>query len=273
MSNEPNGFFEFGSYRLDAAKRLLTRSGESIALAPKTFDLLLLLIRGQGRVLTKTKLMNALWPDTVVEEASLSYQVATLRKALGAEEDGWIETVPKHGYRFAGAIAKFPDDHEQSGDDLTIVSAKRFSESPGAQLQRQLLLWVTAALGVLALALGGLAFLYSRQTPPAAPVFRFSIALPEDTRVLESFAISPDGRLLAMSAQVNGKFQLWVRALEALQARVMPGTDDARYPFWSPDSRYIGFFAGGKLKKVAASGPGAVAGRRAERTRRIVESR
>jgi DNA-binding winged helix-turn-helix (wHTH) protein len=85
MSNNAHGLYEFGSYRLDAAKRLLTQSGESIALAPKTFDLLLLLVGGQGRVLTKREVMNFLWPDTFVEEASLSYQVATLRKALGSE--------------------------------------------------------------------------------------------------------------------------------------------------------------------------------------------
>ena len=72
MSNQANGLYEFEPYRLDQAKRLLTRSGESIALAPKTFDLLLLLVGGQGRVLTKTELMTALWPDTFVDEASLS---------------------------------------------------------------------------------------------------------------------------------------------------------------------------------------------------------
>src|SRR5215471_1740297 len=112
MSSQANGLYEFGSFRLDAAKRLLTRSGESIALAPKTFDLLLLLVGGQGRVLTKTELMTALWPDTFVEEASLSYQVATLRKALGSEGDAWIETVPKHGYKFLAAIATILRDKE-----------------------------------------------------------------------------------------------------------------------------------------------------------------
>src|SRR5215471_8428531 len=106
MSDKAHGLYEFGSYRLDAAKRLLTRSGESISLAPKTFDLLLLLVTGQGRVLTKGELMNSLWADTFVEEASLSYQVAALRKVLGEEGDVWIETVPKHGYRFAPSVTK-----------------------------------------------------------------------------------------------------------------------------------------------------------------------
>ena len=106
MSNQTNGLYEFGSFRLDVAQRLLSTAGKSVTLAPKTFDLLLLLVEGQGRVLTKRELMNLLWPDTFVEEASLSYQIAALRKAFGEEGDAWIETVPKHGYRFAATIAK-----------------------------------------------------------------------------------------------------------------------------------------------------------------------
>src|SRR4051812_48785092 len=101
MPNQANGLYEFGSFRLDAAKRLLSRSGENVALAPKTFDLLFLLVGSQGRVLKKRELMNTLWPETFVEEASLTYQIATLRKALGDEGEALIETVPRHGYRFA----------------------------------------------------------------------------------------------------------------------------------------------------------------------------
>jgi hypothetical protein len=97
-------------------------------------------------------------------------------------------------------------------------------------------------------------FLYFRQTPPAEHVLRATIAAPEGTTLLDSFAISTDGRSVALAAVVNGKRQLWLRPLDALQAQPMPGTEDAKYPFWSPDSRYVGFFAQGKLKKIAASG-------------------
>src|SRR5215831_11594296 len=77
---------------------------------------------------------------------------------------------------------------------------------------------------------------------------------PDNTTTLQSFAISPDGRLVAFAAEVNGKRQLWLRALDALQAQPVRGTEDARFPFWSPDSRYIAFFAQGKLNKIAAGG-------------------
>lgn len=68
-------------------------------------------------------------------------------------------------------------------------------------------------------------------------------------------AISPDGQILAfVGTDSTGRDQLWVRPLTSLTALPLPGTDDASYPFWSPDSRYIGFFASGKLKKIEASG-------------------
>src|SRR6516162_11604607 len=151
MSNEANGLYEFGPYRLDAAKPLLTRSGGGIALAPKTFDLLLLLIRGRGRVLTKTELMTALWPDTFVEEASLSYQIATLRKALGSEGEDWIETVPKHGYRFAAAIATVPREQEPANGNSPPMPTNAPSDrkSPRKVQPQQVLPWLVASAGVL----------------------------------------------------------------------------------------------------------------------------
>jgi Tol biopolymer transport system component len=109
---------------------------------------------------------------------------------------------------------------------------------------------VAAALAVIAV---GVSFVHFRETPPPEQTLRYTVTAPEGSTV-HSFAISPDGRALVIAAAANGKRQLWLRALDALQAQPMPFTEDATYPFWSPDSRYIGFFAQGKLKKVAASG-------------------
>ena len=111
--------------------------------------------------------------------------------------------------------------------------------------------WITAV--VFALAFGAVAFIQFRQQPPIERTLRYTIAAPENSFV-HSFAISPDGRLVVIAAAINGKQQLWLRPLDALQAQPMPTTEDATYPFWSPDNRYIGFFAQGKLKKIAASG-------------------
>src|SRR5215469_15627865 len=100
MGNAIGGLFEFGPYRLDASKRLLIRDGRHLGVPPKTFDLLLLLVEGRGRVFTKKELMSALWPDTFVEEANLSFQISALRKVLGENGTDWIETLPRYGYRF-----------------------------------------------------------------------------------------------------------------------------------------------------------------------------
>ena len=137
---------------------------------------------------------------------------------------------------------------------LENLEAPQAAGPPAPQTQQQhmaLRHWAGWAVAIiLALAF---AFLYSRQQPPAERTLRYTIAPPENSTVW-NFAISPDGKLLAIVAAVNGKQQLWLRSLDALQAQPMPTTEDAVFPFWSPDSRYIGFFAQGKLKKIAASG-------------------
>jgi Tol biopolymer transport system component len=88
---------------------------------------------------------------------------------------------------------------------------------------------------------------------PEKRAVRFFVAPPAKA-IIDTFKLSPDGRYVAIAADVQGKRSLWVRPLESLEPQALPGTDEARYPFWSPDSRYIGFFAQGKLKKTAVTG-------------------
>ena len=112
--------------------------------------------------------------------------------------------------------------------------------------------WVVAAAFILATL--GLTWAYFTRQPIAdARVMKFSL-LPPDKTSFEHVAVSPDGRHLAFTAATGGKVQLWLRALEATEAKALAGTEGATYPFWSPDSRWIGFFADGKLKKVEVSG-------------------
>jgi pimeloyl-ACP methyl ester carboxylesterase/DNA-binding winged helix-turn-helix (wHTH) protein len=92
----------FGPFQLDLRERSLRRDGKALQLAPKTFDLLCLLVDGKGEALSKEKLLAALWPDTFVEEANLTQHVSLLRKTL--EGGVYIETVPKFGYRFSAQV-------------------------------------------------------------------------------------------------------------------------------------------------------------------------
>src|SRR5438094_2219086 len=106
----------------------------------------------------------------------------------------------------------------------------------------------------LILSLGALSVVYfNRPEPPAPPEIRVEVSTPPTSDPL-SFAISPDGRRLVFSASNEGKSQLWVRPLDSLAAQPLPGTDRARYPFWSPDSTSIGFFSDGKLKRTDIMG-------------------
>ena len=99
MSNKPNHLYEFGPFRLDARERLLLRAGEPVALTPKAFDMLLVLVEQHGHLVEKEELFKAVWPDSFVEESNLSSNIAQIRKVLGEGESGqrYVETVPKRG--------------------------------------------------------------------------------------------------------------------------------------------------------------------------------
>jgi DNA-binding winged helix-turn-helix (wHTH) protein/TolB-like protein len=98
--------YEFGSFQLDAEERLLRRDDNIIPLTPKAFDLLLVLVKQPGHLLEKEVLLEAVWPNSFVEEHNLADNISKLRKALGEGENGqkFIETIPKHGYRFAMVV-------------------------------------------------------------------------------------------------------------------------------------------------------------------------
>src|SRR5437667_717505 len=98
---------------------------------------------------------------------------------------------------------------------------------------------------ILAVAMGIREF---RGVPPAAEM-RVEISTPP-TSYPASIAISPDGQKIVFVATSEGQSKLWVRPLDSVSGRVLAGTDDASFPFWSPDSQSVGFFADGKLKRV-----------------------
>jgi len=110
-----------------------------------------------------------------------------------------------------------------------------------------------AAAGLFLLTSLGVSFVHLREQPPAAQSLRYQISAPWSATA-EFPTLSPDGRILAFVTGSGGPSQLWVRSMDALDARPLAGTEGATYPFWSPDGAYLGFFAGGKLKKVAIAG-------------------
>jgi len=122
----PGRQYEFGAYRLDEQGRMLFRDGERVALPPKVVELLVALIQAAGRVLTREQLLQQLWPNTVVEEGSLTSHISVLRKSLAEGTNGqeFIETLPKRGYRFVAPVRRVgSDDGAESRDrrDMLVV--------------------------------------------------------------------------------------------------------------------------------------------------------
>jgi eukaryotic-like serine/threonine-protein kinase len=118
---------------------------------------------------------------------------------------------------------------------------------------REKLAWIVAAAGLLAAALA--TFGWIRRAPKPPHLVRFEIATPEDVLSIDAPRVSPDGRYVAFNAtDTAGKTMIWLRAFDALAARPLPGTEGAARPFWSPDSKFLGFMAEGKLKKIDISG-------------------
>jgi serine/threonine protein kinase len=164
-------------------------------------------------------------------------------------------------------LEKSPEQRFQSASDLAfalealsgISGDSQSTRLPAADLsawykRRESWAWIAAGvllIGLLVSLVSNVAHL--RQTPADARVMKSSILLP-DKASLGSFAISPDGRWLTFTAGTGGNDQLWIRGLDAFKAQMIAGTEGANDPFWSPDSRSIGFFAGGKLKKIEVSG-------------------
>jgi len=163
-------------------------------------------------------------------------------------------------------LEKTPEQRFQAASDLAfdleeLLGSASWPLAPAAGQpgNRERLAWIVAA--VLLLVVLALAAQHFHRAPVEAGVMRFIVPPPEKATFapLSTVAVSPDGRQLAFAATSEGKTLLWVRPLDSLSPRALPGTEGAAFPFWSPDSRSIGFFAQGKLKRIEASGEPTVA--------------
>ncbi len=159
-------------------------------------------------------------------------------------------------------LEKDPDDRWQSARDVMaelqwIAEGGSRAGLPAAvssrRRHREGLAWTAAA--VFALTSLGLGIAWARRAPVPAPIGRFVISNPAGLTAAGAPAVSPDGRVIAFDAiDSAGRRQLWVRPLDTLEARPVPGTEGARRPIWSPDSKFLAFRAEGKLRKVPLAG-------------------
>ena len=155
-------------------------------------------------------------------------------------------------------LAKDPEDRWQSahdvGNELEWIaegSQAAVLTAAGSRNKRERLAWWMA--GLLLLGLGASVLSNLRRPALVRSPTRFSVLAPAGESFSRSFAVSPDGRKLAFATFANGS-PLWVHSYETGASKRLAGTEEARYPFWSPDGKSLGFFAQGKLKKIDLSG-------------------
>ena len=173
MSEYNNSVYRFGEFELEPAERRLSAAGKPVALTPKVFDTLVLLVERAGRLVSKDELMRALWPRGYVEESNLTKHIWMIRRALGDGEQGsrFIETVPKLGYRFVATVTTI----ERAVSPAPATTAPPpMADEPGVNSPPPLAANATTswrlqtswlAIGVAALALALAAVWHWRSTP------------------------------------------------------------------------------------------------------------
>jgi DNA-binding winged helix-turn-helix (wHTH) protein/TolB-like protein/Tfp pilus assembly protein PilF len=134
MSKVDRELYEFDTFRLDVAERLLSREGERVPLSEKAFDTLCVLVRRGNRLVRKDELLNEVWPDAIVEENNLDKSISLLRQVLG-ERTGkgkYIETVRGHGFRFVPEVRVIEEDEigkKPSREEVATVGGSLLSHA------------------------------------------------------------------------------------------------------------------------------------------------
>jgi Tol biopolymer transport system component/DNA-binding winged helix-turn-helix (wHTH) protein len=254
-----DGGVRFGVFELDVRARELRRQGRRVHLQDKPFELLVLLASRPGELVTRDELQRHLWPGGtfVVFDDNLNAAVRKAREALGdsAEAPRFIETVPRHGYRFVASVAR-PDprpDHALQASDAPAASAD--AGGPPRTARRSTSLAVALAAGLAILLGTGYTVTRPSTSPPTDPVVRFRITPPPQTHFPPGgprLAVSPDGKRAAFVAHTEAAVgrRIWIQSLDSPSPRPVAGTEEAFDVFWSPDSRAIAFVAVGMLRRL-----------------------
>ena len=161
----------------------------------------------------------------------------------------WLERLVRR------CLAKNSEDRYYSMHDVVLDLRTPLEETTAASTRTNR--WPLVLAAVTTVAALAVSVVHFREIKEQPRLFKMTVLPPEKAEYHDQYsipAVSPDGLRLAFVATKEGNEQLWVRDLDSLAARALPGTGGASYPFWSPDSRTIAFFADGKLKKIEAAG-------------------
>jgi DNA-binding winged helix-turn-helix (wHTH) protein/Tol biopolymer transport system component len=244
----------FGPFTFEPDNQLLRRGTDDIAAPPRVLGVLDLLLERAGDLVPRQELIDRVWKDAFVTDTSLAEAVSALRQILADDPQSptYIQTVHRRGYRFVAPVQL--RERALAATRSTPDSAVR-EDVVSPSIGGQLIPWSAAALCAL-LATVAVYQLTRRQTP--APVAgRFLLELGPGQQFDPrgpALAVSPDGASAAWAACGSDGCRIYVRPLDRLDAVAVSGTEDGASPFYSPDGAWLGFFAGGKLKKVPLSG-------------------
>ena len=249
--NAKRPIYRFSHFEVDAQDLELRKHGVRIKLQEQPFRLLEALLQRPGTLVTREELHATLWPgDTFVDfDHGLNAAAARLRQTLGdsAKLPRFVESVPRRGYRFIAPV-EVVESIESNGQP------KPVAETPQPERSKlKPLVLVASFVVAIAVSFWWLQFREHDRVPP----FQFTLAPPDGTNFVEldPLVLSPDGRNLVFPAADNsGETELWIRPLDDVAARRIEGTKGAAFPFWSPDSRSIAFFANEKLYRVEIAG-------------------
>ena len=243
----------FGPFTFDRANGLLRHGVRELPLPPRVLGVLDFLVLRAGEIVPKQEIIDSVWKEAFVTDTSLAEAISVLRQALSDDPQAptYVQTVHRRGYRFVAPVTLLAPLSPANG---SVPKASEPVERASPSIGGQLVPWLVAVLcGMLAVTA---LWQYTQFSPSLPPVVRIRIDPAAGTvfdRRAPALALSPEGTILAWAA-CNPMCRLYVRAVDELEARAIVGTDDASAPFFSPDGRWIGFFAAGKLRKVALAG-------------------
>ena len=248
----------FGPFAFDPNSRLLSRDGKEVPLPPRVLGVLELLLERAGEVVNRQELIDTIWKDAFVTDTSLAEAVSVLRQTLGDDSQAptYIQTLHRRGYRFVAPVSP-------TGPPAATAPAE--TESPDARVSpsigKELVPWGLAAVALCIAAAALWQLTRPSRTEPTITT-RFTIAAAANTTFDTSapaLAISRDGTRIAWSAcdtssaPASGVCRLYVRSLDRLEPSTLAGVE-GRAPFFSPDGRWLGYFADGRVMKVALAG-------------------
>jgi Tol biopolymer transport system component/DNA-binding winged helix-turn-helix (wHTH) protein len=245
MNGQPKTTFEFCGFRLTPSEHSFNKDGLPVTLAPKAFEILVLLVENPGELVTKQDVMSAVWPDSYVEESNIQVHISAIRKALGNAE--LIETIPRKGYRFTGQV--IAAETKPNGESAAALSADSWvpavvkaddanlpssGTTPTKPIRRRLRLALAfGSIGLLAIVVFGIgqrsriSAMFRR--PTHFDLSRMDVRRITDTGSSFDAALSPDGKFMVYQTLDRDKFSIWLmEQATGSHVQIVPPGDQRR---------------------------------------------